>query len=106
MKYTPSFPSKPFASLTEAREWVEAFVRWYNHEHRHSGIKFVTPAARHSGQEHAILENRTAVFKAAKDRNPRRWSGEIRNWTPVRAVWLNPENPGNEEPETGDLVAQ
>jgi putative transposase len=44
LKYTPSYPSQPFASLDAARGWVNAFVRWYNHEHRHSGIRFVTPA--------------------------------------------------------------
>jgi transposase InsO family protein len=51
MKYTPAFPSKPFESLDAAREWVYGFVHWYNEEHRHSGIQFVTPAQRHSGVE-------------------------------------------------------
>jgi transposase InsO family protein len=98
MKYTPAFPSKPFESLAAARAWVDAFVRWYNQEHCHSAIRFVTPAARHSGEEHAILDNRIAVYEAAKARNPERWSGEIRNWTPLGTVWLNPENPEAEEP--------
>ena len=89
MKYTPAFPSKPFESLEAAREWVYEFVRWYNHEHRHSGLKFVTPGERHEGQDHPILANRKAVYEAAKARHPERWSGETRNWQPVGPVWLN-----------------
>ena len=99
MKYTPAFPSKPFESLDAAREWVYDFVRWYNEQHRHSAIQFVTPAQRHSAEEHSILENRKAVYETAKQRNPQRWSRETRNWTPVTEVWLNPENQVAEAPE-------
>jgi transposase InsO family protein len=105
MKYTPAFPSKPFESLTAAREWVGTFVRWYNYEHHHSAIRFVTPAARHSGEELVILVKRTAVYEAAKQRNPQRWSGDIRNWTPVGTVWLNPENSDAKVLGTRDLAA-
>lgn len=47
LKYTPSYPKKPFASVEQARQWVLGFVTGYNNEHCHSGIKFVTPAQRH-----------------------------------------------------------
>lgn len=40
-KYRPDFPSEGFAEIDIARKWVLAFVRWYNKEHRHSGIKFL-----------------------------------------------------------------
>ncbi|WP_419585727.1 transposase, partial [Thiolapillus sp.] len=73
MKYTPAYPSKPFESLDAAREWVSEFVHWYNEEHRHSGIQFVTPAQRHSGAEKLILMNRKVVYESAKQRNPERW---------------------------------
>lgn len=92
MKYTPAFPSKPFESLEAAREWVHTFVRWYNEEHRHSGIQFITPAERHCGKDLEILRNRKAVYAAAKERHPERWSGETRDWSPVNEVWLNPDN--------------
>lgn len=92
MKYTPAFPSKPFESKDAARAWVHDFVRWYNYDHRHSGIRFVTPAERHRGEEQAILDKRKAVYEAAKMETPERWSGETRNWAPVGGVWLNPEN--------------
>ena len=90
MKYAPSFPAKPFESIEVAREWAHEFVQWYNNEHRHSGIQFVTPNQRHQGLDREILEKRKAVYLAARERNPERWSGEIRNWDPITAVWLNP----------------
>jgi transposase InsO family protein len=93
LKYTPEYPSRPFASLEQAREWVHAFVRWYNDEHRHSGIRFVTPSERHSGKEVEILAAREATYAAAKAQHPERWSGKTRNWSPVAEVWLNPEKP-------------
>ena len=105
MKYTPAFPSRPFKSLDAARERVHRFVRWYNEEHRHSGIQFVTPAQRHNGEEASILANRGAVYKAAKKRNPERWSQDTRSWIPAGRVWLNPENPEAEEPEIRDKAA-
>ena len=90
LKYTPSYPAKPFQSIETARKWVHEFVQWYNDEHRHSGIQFVTPNQRHQGKDKEILEKRKAVYQAAKEKNPKRWSGEIRDWNPVTKVWLNP----------------
>ncbi|MCP3961575.1 MAG: transposase, partial [bacterium] len=91
LKYRPEYPSGPFASLEEARRWVEGFVRWYNGEHLHSAIRFVTPAARHSGREQEILRHRQEVYERARRRNPGRWSGATRNWHPIEVVALNPE---------------
>jgi putative transposase len=91
VKYRPEFPSKGFADLNAARQWTVRFVQWYNHEHRHSGIRYVTPAQRHAGQDRLLLNARHAVYQSARERNPRRWSRQTRNWTPVTAVTLNPE---------------
>ena len=55
LKYRPGFPRKPFSSLDEARRWVADFVAWYNGEHLHSGIRYVTPNDRHEGRDRAIL---------------------------------------------------
>ncbi len=49
VKYHPSWTSKGFKSLGEARQWAMFIVYWYNNEHRHSKIKFVTPNQRHKG---------------------------------------------------------
>mgnify|MGYP005850005525 FL=1 len=90
-KYRPEFPHKGFADLDEARAWASRFVHWYNHEHRHSGIRYVSPAQRHAGDDTAILAARHELYLQARERNPRRWSGATRNWTPIAAVTLNPE---------------
>lgn len=91
LKYRPRYPRQPFASLLAARQWASEFVQWYNHEHRHSAMGFVTPGQRHAGVDKALLLRRSAVYEAAKRRHPPRWSGATRNWQPVRIVHLNPE---------------
>jgi len=90
-KYRPEFPAKGFADLNAARTWAAGFVHWYNIEHRHSGIRYVSPAQRHAGQDHAILAARHELYTNARELNPARWSGKTRNWSPVGAVTLNPE---------------
>jgi transposase InsO family protein len=90
-KYRPEFPESGFADLDAARAWAARFVHWYNHEHRHSGIRYVSPAQRHDGRDHAILAARHELYLQARARHPRRWSGATRNWTPIATVTLNPE---------------
>ena len=90
-KYRPDFPANGFADLQAAREWAMCFADWYNHEHRHSGIRYVTPAQRHAGQDRPVLAERHALYQAARESNPRCWSRHTRDWTPIGAVTLNPE---------------
>lgn len=90
LKYRPSYPGGAFASIEEARTWVEKFVHWYNTEHLHSGIRFVTPKSRHEGRDAEILKARHAVYTKAKLENPLRWSGPTRNWSVIEEVRLNP----------------
>lgn len=92
LKYCPRYPSEGFESLEKARSWVTEFVRWYNEEHRHSKINFVTPAQRHRGEDQAILAKRHALYQLAKSRNPSRWSGHTRNWSAQGSVSLNPQH--------------
>ena len=91
LKYCPSFPRRPFADLAAARAWVESFVQWYNSEHLHSAIRFVTPDARHFGLDLAQLAQRRKTYELARARHPERWSGASRNWQPILIVTLNPE---------------
>ena len=90
-KYRPEFPTRGFADLEAARAWGHEFVRWYNFDHRHSGIRYVTPAQRHAGEDHAILAARHQTYLQAREDNPARWSGNTRDWSPVGPVTLNPE---------------
>lgn len=91
LKYVPTWPEKGFATLEEARGWVETFVGWYNEEHRHSGIRYVTPGQRHRGEDSQLLAQRKSVYTDAKMLNPHRWAGATRNWNRQDEVWLNPE---------------
>lgn len=91
MKYHPGYPDKPFDDLEEARHWVAGFAQWYNEKHRHSALKFVTPAQRHRGEDRDLLQQRTEIYEAAKARRPERWSGSIRDWSRPAVVTLNPQ---------------
>jgi len=90
LKYRPEYPSRPFASIEDARAWVAAFVRWYNTRHLHSALRFVTPEDRHAGREATILEGRREVYERARRRRPERWARGIRSWEPLGNVTLNP----------------
>jgi transposase InsO family protein len=89
VKYHPSFPDKPFDTLQEARQWTVGLERWYNEEHRHSALKFITPGQRHRGEDHELLRHRTALYAAAKASRPERWSGDYRTWSRPEVVTLN-----------------
>ena len=91
LKYHPIYPSKPFEDLLQARVWVGQFVQWYNEQHRHSSIQFVTPNERHELRDVELLNKRHAVYQQARERHPERWSGNTRNWAHQKTVHLNPE---------------
>jgi len=90
-KYHHSFPwLEKFASIFNARIWAEKLVNWYNNEHLHSALKFVTPHQRHTGEDKAIRINRNNVYQLAKLAHPERWSKETRNWLVNKIATLNP----------------
>lgn len=91
LKYRPEYPEGPFESLEAARAWVADFLTWYNEEHLHSALRFVTPTDRHTGRDVEILAHRKAVYEKAREQHPGRWSGKTRNWEPPGEVQLNPE---------------
>jgi transposase InsO family protein len=72
VKYRPGYPNRPFTSKAEACEWVVSFVDWYNQQHRHSGIKFVTPHQRHSGHGAELCRRRALFYEKARQKHPRR----------------------------------
>jgi putative transposase len=88
MKYRPLYPGS-FLSLDDARQWVKGFVHWYNREHMHSGIQFVTPHDRHYGQDIEILETRRKTYQEAYSRNPARWSRKPKSWEQEKVVGIN-----------------
>ncbi len=100
LKYRPAMPVKPFECLLQARRWVTDLVHWYNDEHRHSAIRFVTPNQRHARQDKDLLAQRAVVYKLARQNHPQRWSKQCRDWRRVDQVHLNPDTPQTKESET------
>jgi len=80
---------------------VAAFVDWYNHRYRHSGIKFVTPQQRHDGQAVEISRYRAVVYERVTQLNPRRWSRSTRCWRQPEVVCIN--QPTDELNQPGQL---
>ena len=96
VKYCPQWPSEGFENIDDARVWVAKFVAWYNQEHRHSRINYVTPNQRHQGEHNEILNKRTKQNEMQKKRKQTLWPGSTRNWSPGELVDLNPERHENE----------
>ena len=69
-RYRPEFPAKGFADLDQARMGAAGFVHWYNFDHRHSGIRYVSPVQRHAGEDHAILAARHALYLQTRELDP------------------------------------
>jgi len=91
MKTRPNYPARGFENIEAAHAWAAKFVAWYNNEHRHSSIGYVTPNQRHRGQAEDILRARRCVYEQARKRHPERWSGKARGWTASQTVYLNPD---------------
>jgi putative transposase len=95
LKYRPGYP-KRFRDITHARKWFASFAHWYNSEHRHSGIGYVTPNDRHHGKTPEIMSRRNAVLVEAREKNPERWPNGQMQWDEYPVVYLNP-NPKTRE---------
>ena len=105
LKYRPQFPLMPFVDLMQARRWVTELVHWYNEEHRHSAICFVTPTQRHEKTDKALLQARAAVYEKARQKQPLRWSSKTRDWTFIDTVHLNPDSAQTKEKNAGQRAA-
>jgi putative transposase len=90
LKYWPGFPDR-FGSPEHAREVSRVFINWYNHEHHHSGICFLTPAVVHYGRAELVLAERHQVKLAAYREHPERFvNGPPSPQRLPVAVWINP----------------
>lgn len=105
LKYRPALPVMAFENLLAARRWATELVHWYNDQHRHSAIGFVTPSQRHAGADQALLEQRQQVYEQARRAHPSRWSGPTRDWSHVKTVYLNPDKPNIKEPQYTQKLA-
>jgi putative transposase len=81
LKHNAGYP-KRFNSIEEAREWMAKFVYWYNKEHMHTRLCYMTPAQRRKGEDKKIFENRNNTFELARLAHPERWTGKTKFFTP------------------------
>ena len=90
LKYCPQFPER-FGSLEDARAFAQTFFRWYNQEHRHSGLGFLSPAVVHFDQAARVREQRQDVLATAYAKHPERFvKGRPQPADLPTAVWINP----------------
>jgi putative transposase len=90
LKYYPAFPDR-FGSIQDSRSFCQDFFRWYNKEHRHSGIGLMTPESVHYGLAEPLYEHRKTVLRAAFKKNPNRFKGKIPQPPKLpKAAWINP----------------
>jgi putative transposase len=90
LKYRPDFPQR-FGCIEDARQFCQSFFRWYNEDHRHTGINLLTPETVHHGLSAQILEARGNVLNAAYEANPERFVNGVPSIKQLPgAVWINP----------------
>jgi putative transposase len=96
LKYRPGFPDR-FGSLQHAEAVCRQLFTWYNTEHRHSGLAYLTPEVVHYGRAHQALDRRQHVLDQAHTANPERFvrAAPTAQQLPP-AVWINPPEKGEE----------
>ena len=100
LKYRPDFPER-FGSIEDARAHCQQFFHWYNHEHRHSGIGLMTPAAVHGGTAAAMRAQRALTLDAAFAAHPIRFKGIVPKPPALpTAAWINPPKKETAPPST------
>jgi len=106
LKYRPGFPDR-FTSIEEARAFCQAFFRWYNVEHRHSGIGLLPPEVVHYGQAQAAYDARAQVLAAAHAAHPERFVRQAPRPPQLpTAAWINPPKPATDAPNTSEEARQ
>lgn len=101
LKYRPDFPAR-FGCIEDARAYSQSFFRWYNHEHRHSGIALLTPADVHTGRTEEVTAQRQATLTCAFAAHPNRFKGcPPVAARPPKEVWINKPTPAGTE-DTGE----
>ncbi len=103
LKYCPAFPQN-FGCLEDAKSFCRAFYCWYNNEHRHSGINWLTPDMVHNGKAVAVLEQREKTLSTAFKKHTKRFKNRKPSAGKLHEkVWINP--PRTSEDKEGEMMA-
>jgi putative transposase len=97
LKYHPQFPDH-FGGHEDGLGFCREFFRWYNDEHHHSALAYLTPRQVHHGETDQALRRRHEIMLAAYAKNPRRFIGGPPTLaTLAPAVYINPPKPAANE---------
>jgi putative transposase len=97
MKYRPDFPER-FGCVEDSRYFCQGFFRWYNTNHYHSGIGFLTPEDVHYERAEQIIKEREKVLEMAFEKHPNRFKGKIpKPMALPKAVWINKPSPNESD---------
>jgi putative transposase len=98
LKYRPDFPER-FGCFEDSRSFCQNFFSWYNTEHYHSGIGYLTPEDVHYGRADQIIKERQAVLTDAFAKHPERFKGKVpKPMSLPKAAWINKPMPENSDP--------
>ena len=92
-KYSPGFPDE-FGGPEDARDHSRRLFDWYNNEHHHSALGYLTPAQVHFGVHGPVLDLRAITLARAFELHPNRFvKGASIPKRPQPVVWINrPKN--------------
>lgn len=103
LKSRPDYPEE-FGSVFDARDWASPTMNWYNNDHRHSGLGYLTPAMVHHGDVASVIGERREVLGAAFAAHPERFVRKRPEpLAPLQEVWIN--RPKGKEIETEQVTA-
>jgi putative transposase len=96
LKYHPTFPER-FGSIQDARSFLHGFFTWYNEDHYHSGIAYMTPQVVHAGQAQECARIRQAALCAAFSAHPERFVRGLPVAQLPTTAWINPPRPASDD---------
>ncbi len=97
MKYRRDFPER-FGCVEDSRSFCQDFFGWYNTEHYHSGIGYLTPENVHYGRAEQIIKERENVLKMAFEKYLKRFKGKVpKPMALPKAVWINKPSPNESD---------
>ena len=73
LKYHAAYPGT-FKTIDDARSWMGDFIDWYNTTHRHSGLGYITPEQRRTGEDINLFARRNETMRKAFEQYPERFS--------------------------------
>ena len=104
LKYHPGFPSR-FGGIDDALAYCRSFFPWYNDQHRHSGLAYLTPGQVHHGRADDILAQRHQTMLGAYAEHPERFvHGPPKPHALPAVVWINPPSEKLKDIDSGVAV--